>query len=99
MNTWTKQNFYGNKVNIYHPALYGVIVDLKYQANIWSAKSTHGSSFDYDRKVAMVLMGKDIRPGIVNKIVYTRDIAPTLAKKNKLKVPKNIDGNVLKLKD
>lgn len=92
---WTEANRYGNIVTDSHPANYGVIVELNRKSNIWAARSTHGSSYAYDRKVPILLMGAGVKAGISTEPVFTRDIAPTLARLSGVKYPAYVDGRML----
>jgi predicted AlkP superfamily pyrophosphatase or phosphodiesterase len=94
---WTMDILRGN-ISAAHPANYGVQVELEYQANIWSAASTHGSAYDYDREVPIVFMGKGIEPGVSTDPARTIDVAPTLAYLAGVPFPDTVDGQVLKLK-
>lgn len=94
---WTKDNRYGILVNPEHPANYGVIVELVENANIWAAQSTHGASYHYDRAVPILFMGPKISSRVSMERVYTRDIAPTLAKLSGVSFPATVDGRPLDL--
>jgi len=94
---WTSDNKYGNLVSPLHPANYGVIVELSRKANIWPAQSTHGSSYHYDREVPILIMGNGIKARIALETVYTRDIAPTLARLSGMNYPGTVDGSPLDL--
>ena len=95
---WTRDNRYGNLVSPLHPANYGVIVELTGKANIWPAQSTHGSSYQYDREVPILFMGNGIKARIALETVYTRDIAPTLARLSAVNYPETVEGSPLDLK-
>jgi hypothetical protein len=41
--------------------------------------ATHGTSYDYDARVPVILMGRGIRPGTYLESITPADIAPTLA--------------------
>lgn len=92
---WTRQNRYGNLVTGSHPANYGVIVELTRGANIWAARSTHGSSWDYDREVPILLMGTGVKTSKTAAKVFTRDIAPTLAYMSGVRYPQTVDGQMI----
>ena len=93
---WTRANSYGQRVSKLHPALHGIVVDAAYRANMWSAKSTHGSSHQYDREVPILFYGPGVKPHVAQGTAFTRDIAPTLASLAGVKVPVEIDGIALK---
>jgi predicted AlkP superfamily pyrophosphatase or phosphodiesterase len=93
---WTRSNRYGNLVTTSHPANYGVSIELFEYSNIWAARSTHGSSYSYDRRVPILLMGAGVKAGIATDQVFTRDLAPTLAGKSGVEHPGSVDGKMLK---
>jgi arylsulfatase A-like enzyme len=95
---WTKANRYGLRVTAQHPANYGVVVDLSPRANLWAARSTHGGSHSYDREVPILFMGKYISADLADRQVFTRDVAPTLARLSGVNYPATVDGRALKLK-
>lgn len=92
---WTQENRFGQLVSLYHPARYGVVADVRYQANIWSARSTHGSSHAYDREVPILFFGSGVPHRGMERGAFTRDVAPTLAAIAGISTPKQIDGRVL----
>ncbi len=94
---WTQANIYGQRPSRFHPSVFGVVVDLTYQANIWSARSTHGGAHMYDREVPILFYGNSVAQGTPETIAYTRDIAPTLAAISGVALPGAIDGRVLYL--
>ncbi len=94
---WTTENRYGNLVSPTHPANYGIMVDVAYKANIWSASATHGGAHDYDKEIPILLMGPDVPQGIAREQAFSRDIAPTLASLAGLEIPETVDGKVLRL--
>jgi len=55
----------------------------------------HGSPYDYDRHVPIVLMGPQIRPGSYPKEAGPTDIAPTLAAILGLEYPREPDARIL----
>jgi predicted AlkP superfamily pyrophosphatase or phosphodiesterase len=63
--------------------------------------ASHGSSYDYDSHVPVILYGAGVRPGRYADFVRTVDIAPTLAAITGTKPTDRLDGVVLKeaLKD
>jgi len=56
--------------------------------------TTHGTHYDYDRRVPILLRGAGIRPGRYSGAVTPADIAPTLAALAGVALP-NADGRVL----
>jgi predicted AlkP superfamily pyrophosphatase or phosphodiesterase len=57
--------------------------------------STHGSPYDYDQRVPVILFGAGIRPGRYSADATPADIAPTLARLAGVTLSK-ADGRVLK---
>jgi predicted AlkP superfamily pyrophosphatase or phosphodiesterase len=100
-----RNSFYPGRTPIYpivsrkYPALasFGIRIRLAENAVPYFAPSNHGTPHFYDRHVTLVFMGKDIRSGIDGGSARTVDIAPTLAKRGKIKVPVETDGRVLLL--
>lgn len=92
---WTVRNQYGNLISTKHPAYHGVLVELPYQANIWSAASTHGGAHNYDQEVPILFYGNQIKPGLSKQKIFTRDIAPTLSFLSDVDFPTTVDGKVL----
>jgi len=93
---WTREVLYGT-VGASHPVHWGIMVELAENAQIWTAKTTHGSSHLYDREVPIIFMGGNILPGISTEAARTVDIAPTLAALARLSCPDTVDGMVLRL--
>lgn len=56
--------------------------------------ATHGTMYNYDRFVPLMMFGGDINPGVSNEKVSPADIAPTLGFKFRIPFP-NIDGKSL----
>lgn len=56
--------------------------------------ATHGTMYNYDRFVPLMMFGADINPGVSAEKVSPADIAPTLGFKFRLPLP-NIDGKSL----
>jgi arylsulfatase A-like enzyme len=57
--------------------------------------TTHGTPFNYDTHVPVILMGPGIRPGRYNQNISVTDIAPTLSTLLDLEMPSGADGRVL----
>lgn len=94
---WTLDNKYGNQITVKHPANYGVFVDIAYNANIWAASSTHGSSHKYDQEVPILFMGSNVKKGLGTEKAFTRDIAPTIVEIVGLPQPNIVDGKPLNI--
>jgi arylsulfatase A-like enzyme len=60
-----------------------------------AAGTTHGSAFNYDAHVPVVIMGPGIRPGKYDQNVAANDIAPTLATLLEVDSPSGSAGRVL----
>jgi predicted AlkP superfamily pyrophosphatase or phosphodiesterase len=62
---------------------------------VTSADATHGTPYDYDTRVPVVLMGAGIKPGQYASEASPADIVPTLSALTGVKMPRT-DGKVLK---
>lgn len=78
-------------------ASFGIRIRLAENAVPYFAPSNHGTPYFYDRHVTLIFMGKGIKAGKSNGEAHTVDIAPTLAKLGKIKIPVEIDGRELSL--
>ena len=82
----------------YHPARSG---DIMYVLNpYWildgsPTGTNHGSPWDYDAHVPIMLFGKDVTPGTYTDDVAPVDIAPTLAALLGIEFPPSREGKVL----
>jgi predicted AlkP superfamily pyrophosphatase or phosphodiesterase len=56
--------------------------------------ATHGSPYDYDRRVPLIFRGPGIRPGLYDEPAAVVDIAPTLAAILGLEAPAGLEGSV-----
>jgi len=59
--------------------------------------TSHGSPYDYDRRVPLVLFGPGVPPGRVAGPAATVDLAPTLAGLLGIPTPQDLDGRPLSL--
>jgi hypothetical protein len=59
-----------------------------------SDRATHGTPYDYDRRVPLVLFGAAVRPGRYSEPASPADIAPTLARLAGVRLPA-AEGRVL----
>ena len=59
--------------------------------------TTHGTPYEYDSHVPMVVMFPGISPKVVSERVNTVDFAPTLASLLGIPTPENLDGVVRRL--
>ncbi len=57
--------------------------------------ATHGSPFNYDTHIPLVLMGKSIRPGFYYQHAAQNDLAPTLAALLSVEIPSGSMGRIL----
>lgn len=57
--------------------------------------ATHGSPWNYDRNVPLLLMGKGVRPGKDSSSVHIVDLAPTLTYLLGINMPAGNTGKVL----
>ncbi len=79
-------------------AHYGVMVRLVEGAIPDYAVAVHGSPYDYDRRVPLILLGAGIPADCSNQRVRSVDVAPTLAWLAGVPVPSDVDGRqVLRL--
>lgn len=91
---WTQEVIYGI-VGADHPANWGIQVEYVENAQFWTARSTHGSSYSYDREVPIIFMGPGVKPGIDTGPARTIDVAPTLARLGRISIPSSVDGREL----
>ncbi len=57
--------------------------------------ASHGSGYDYDRRVPLLLLGADVKPGVYDGPAAPTDIAPTLAVLAGISLP-DAEGRVLR---
>jgi len=95
---WTREVLYGN-ISEYHPVHWGIIVEFTENAQLWSARSAHGTAYTYDQEVPIIFMGKGIEAGESTEQARIIDIAPTLAFISGLTLPESVDGTILQLHD
>jgi predicted AlkP superfamily pyrophosphatase or phosphodiesterase len=62
-----------------------------------SEGTTHGTVYDYDRRIPLVFYGTGVEAGEVDDAVHSIGIAPTLGEKLGLDLPDDLDGQVLEL--
>jgi hypothetical protein len=93
---WTREVLYG-RVGDAHPVNWGVVVALAEGAQLWTAPSTHGGPWAYDREVPLVFMGAGVARGRGTGPARTVDVAPTLAGRAGVEVPDTVDGHALPL--
>jgi hypothetical protein len=64
---------------------------------VWGSgtDAQHGSPWDYDAHVPVVLYGAPFRPGVYSDTIRVVDVAPTLAAGLGITVPDGVDGRVL----
>jgi hypothetical protein len=94
---WTDDVLAG-RVGPAHPANWGVVVELEAHAQIYTARSAHGSAHPYDREVPLIFLGAGISPLRDTTSARTVDIAPTLAELADLTPPPTVDGIVLEIR-
>jgi predicted AlkP superfamily pyrophosphatase or phosphodiesterase len=82
--------------NGFYPARSGDIVLIPDAYWIFESHGTsHGTLFNYDTHVPVMLMGPGINPGIYDEPVAVEDIAPTLATMLEVEIPSGAIGHVL----
>lgn len=79
----------------HHPARYGIIAQYHEHSFFYAAPVVHGSPYDYDRQVPIMLMGSGVRQGIRIEGGRTIDVAPTLAALAGISIPDEVDGSAL----
>jgi hypothetical protein len=57
--------------------------------------TTHGTPYNYDAHIPLILMGARIQPGEYSNAAALNDLAPTLATLVKIKIPGGSSGRVL----
>jgi arylsulfatase A-like enzyme len=95
---WTREMISTGRVDHRHPAMFGVIVEYVENYGLWSARSTHGSAYRYDREVPLLLLGAGIEAGVSSLPARTVDVAPTLAYLAGVSFPESVDGQVLRFR-
>jgi predicted AlkP superfamily pyrophosphatase or phosphodiesterase len=80
----------------YHPGRSGDIIVVPRERWLFSdAATTHGSLYEYDQRVPVILFGAGVKSGSYSETASPADIAPSLAAA--VKVPmKDTDGRVLR---
>ncbi len=73
----------------------GAMVRMKKGVIINVDVDTHGSVYDYDRKVPLIFFGSSIKSGIIKKEAHLIDVSPTLANIAEIPVPDDVDGKIL----
>lgn len=73
----------------------GAMVRMKKGAMIDIDTDTHGSVYDYDRKVPLIFFGGSIKPGVNKNEAHIIDVSPTLAHLAGIPIPNNVDGKPL----
>lgn len=57
--------------------------------------TNHGTPYDYDARVPLILMDSSSNPQVVDRPVRTVDLAPTIARILGIPIPKEVDGESL----
>ncbi|MGE3273609.1 MAG: alkaline phosphatase family protein [Vicinamibacterales bacterium] len=82
----------------YVPGRSGDLIVIPRRGWILSADATtHGSLYDYDQHVPLIVLGPGVTPGRYDTAASPADLAPTLASLAGLSLP-DVDGTVLKVK-
>lgn len=88
--------------NSFHPerltstmARYGVEVRLSEGTLVRASGTTHGEPYLHDRRVPLILYGREIPAGARDEAVRTVDLAPTLAALLGVEAPGGVDGEDL----
>jgi hypothetical protein len=69
-----------------------LIINLSPMSTWGGNVASHGSAYDYDSRVPLILSGFGIQPGTFKQFVRTVDIAPTLAELVGVKPMERLDG-------
>jgi len=77
----------------------GAMVRLRPGTMIDIDRTTHGSPYEYDRRVPLLFLGKLVPYGASDEYARTVDVAPTLAALAGIRVPADVDGTVLEWKN
>jgi predicted AlkP superfamily pyrophosphatase or phosphodiesterase len=88
--------------NSYHPERGGDLVVQPVRGCLFADpryRTSHGTPYEYDRKVPLVFFGAGVEPGRVEAPAAAVDIAPTLAAALGVRPPPGVDGRVLPLSD
>lgn len=70
----------------------GFMVRLEENYLMHLGNLTHGSTYDYDRRIPLIFFGHGIEAGRTSKSVRSIDIAPSLAEKAGIEFPASVDG-------
>jgi Type I phosphodiesterase / nucleotide pyrophosphatase len=57
--------------------------------------TTHGSPYNYDAHIPLIVMGRGVKPGVYSNPVALNDLAPTLATILEIETPSGSSGRVL----
>ena len=63
--------------------------------NTRATGTSHGTPYDYDTQVPIIVFGEGIPARVVEAPVYTHDVAPTIAELLGVRAPADIDGHSL----
>jgi hypothetical protein len=74
---------------------YGVAVRLTAGTMPDWDPSVHGSPYEVDRRVPLLIMGPGVTPGLSDIRARTADVAPTLARLAGIPFPADLDGRPL----
>ena len=75
-------------------------IQLRETCLIYFAEGTsHGTVYDYDRRVPVIFYGAGVEPGVIVEAVHSIDIAPTLGEELGLDLPVDLDGRILDLRN
>lgn len=69
-----------------------LIINLSSMSTWGGNVASHGSAYDYDSRVPLILSGFGIQPGTFTQFVRTVDLAPTLAELLGVKPMERLDG-------
>jgi len=80
-----------------HPRLRGDVIWLIKSGYIdyGTVGSTHGSAWNYDTHVPLLMYGKNVQPGVTYRETHIRDIAPTISMICGIPLPSGCTGSLI----
>ncbi len=83
--------------NMIHPKKSADVFILmkKYYCYKYPYGTSHGTPYDYDTHVPLIFSNLQIRPQKVERPIASVDIAPSVAAKLNVPIPKEVDGKIL----
>ncbi len=96
-NTDFDRNILNRLQNGYHQKFSGDVLLIPNPATISRARkgTTHGSGYNYDSHVPILMYGKGIKKGVLKRSIAITDIAPTIANLLNITPPNSATGTVI----